>query len=90
MDTAALLEMLLARPQAFCSENDRRTVTQVALDIVRDADAALRRRVAETLATRGSCPLAWCSWCCSPSLCGQGWPCHAVTADSATTGASPT
>ncbi|MFM7345898.1 MAG: DUF4062 domain-containing protein, partial [Tagaea sp.] len=22
----------------------------------------------------GSCPLAWCSWCCSPSLCGQGWP----------------
>jgi hypothetical protein len=19
-----------------------------------------------------SCPLAWCRWCCSPSLCGQG------------------
>lgn len=57
MDTAALLEMLLSRPQAFRSENDRRIVTQVALDIVRDADAALRRRVAETLATRADAPL---------------------------------
>jgi len=38
---------------------------------------------------RRSCPFAWCSWCCSPSLRGQGWPGHTVTADSAATGLSP-
>ncbi|MFN7194548.1 MAG: tyrosine-type recombinase/integrase, partial [Rhodospirillales bacterium] len=37
----------------------------------------------------GSCPLAWCIWCCSPSLRGQGWPRHTVTADTATPGLSP-
>ncbi len=57
METAALLEMLLSRPQAFRNETDRRIVTQVALDIVRDADMALRRRVAEALATRADAPL---------------------------------
>ena len=57
MDTAALLEMLLSRPQAFRNESDKRIVTQVALDIVRDADMALRRRVAETLAARPDAPL---------------------------------
>jgi len=57
MDTAALLEMLLSRPQAFRNESDKRIVTQVALDIVRDADMALRRRVAETLAARTDAPL---------------------------------
>lgn len=58
MDPATLLDMLLARPQAFRDEADRRIVGQVALDIVRDADSALRRRVALSLASRPEAPLA--------------------------------
>ncbi|MFM8989962.1 MAG: DUF2336 domain-containing protein, partial [Alphaproteobacteria bacterium] len=57
MEPATLLDMLLSRPQAFRNEADRRIVTQVALDIVRDADLLLRRRVAESLASRAEAPL---------------------------------
>ena len=57
MDPASLLDMLLSRPQAFRNESDRRIVTQVALEIVRDADLAMRHRVAQSLAARPEAPL---------------------------------
>jgi hypothetical protein len=54
-----------------------------------DPTQLAKLRLSDLLRRYGSCPLAWCSWCWSPMLRGQGWPGHTVTADNATTGLSP-
>jgi hypothetical protein len=84
------IAMIAIESDSYLSQDFRSPVEDPLMEF--DERSVFAGRIPSGLGDRDpirSCPLAWCSWCCSPSLCGQGWPCHAVTADSAKTVADP-